>query len=471
MPTTSAGNAIAHIQPDPDHDIVLDKGVLSDAGAHDLRQAFGLVETQGATHLCVFFHGGLVSQEAGLKTAHQLVQTFEGGGAYPFFFIWKSGLLDAIKGLLRPPIEHPAFVAAANRAVKMVALKMTAALDTERSLKRLRLSARSLRETPMTLRQLAGVGKQFDRKWAKHGGAQLGVTAGELDQFVELVLDIEKGIAVRDRLFKSSQRAALRLGLAKVFQRLNSGHDHGLYTTVIEELLIAIGVGIVAAAIWKEMKNFIDWSFKDEPTAGGTEFLDLLCAYWRKRPQLRLTLIGHSAGAIYVQKFIEELDRRLQPATEPRVEVAYLAGAVSFARVYQGLGVFESRVSGLRAFGLKDSVEGGYWEFPGYDKSLLYFVSGVCDPDPNDDKALVGMRRYWSDAKPYKTPDIRAIADFIGEARKVLSPTDKKRPPPWGYRCGATRHGGFSLDAQMKVSMKVMLEGGVGVNHGGSFPH
>jgi hypothetical protein len=189
-------------------------------------------------------------------------------------------------------------------------------------------------------------------------------------------------------------------------------------------------------------------------------FLDLLCAYWKKQPQLQLTLIGHSAGAIYVQRFIEELDRRLQPPTAPCVEVIYLAAAVSFARMYQGLGVFERRVSALRLFGLKDKVESGYWEFPGYDKSLLYFVSGICDPDPNDDQALIGMRRYWSNAEPYKAPAIRAIADFILDARYVLSPTPSRQVPPPGYRCQAIKHGGFPEDKPMEGSMTFILERG-----------
>jgi hypothetical protein len=447
------------ITPDPLHDVVLDEGVISAPGAHDLREAFHLLESHGATHLCVFFHGGLVAEEAGLKTAHDLMETFTDGGAYPFFFIWRSGLFDAIDGILRPRVQHKAFIEAANRTVKTVALKITETLDTESTLKRVRLTAHSLREAPMTLEELAAFAERFDHAWTKHGGAQLGLTAGELDQLVDAILNVERGIATRGRVFKTTQRAALRLGLGRVFQRLNSGHDHGLYTTVIEELLIAIGVGNLAARIWKKMKDFVDRSFKDEATAGGTLFLDLLCAYWNTRPQLRLTLIGHSAGSIYVQRFIEALDQRPRSAEVPQVEAIFLAAAMSFERMYQGLGVFKRWVRGLRSFELKNTTEGGYWEFPGYNKSLLYFVSGVCEPDSNDDKALVGMRRYWSNTKPYKTPEIRTIADFIGDARTVLSPTDRARPPPPGYRCRATRHGGFPEDPEMKDSLRVMLEG------------
>jgi hypothetical protein len=73
---------------------------------------------------------------------------------------------------------------------------------------------------------------------------------------------------MRGQLFKTKQCAALRLGLGNGFQRFNSGHGHGRYTTVIEELQIAIGVQNLAVRIWKHMKDFIDWSFEAKATAG-----------------------------------------------------------------------------------------------------------------------------------------------------------------------------------------------------------
>ena len=136
MPTRNARNAVARIPPNPNYDIVLNEGVLSPPGINDLREAFRLLEAQGASHLCIFFHGGLVPEDAGLKTAHDLLKTFDDGGAYPFFFIWKSGLLDAIKGILKHPVEHKAFVAAANTAVKMVALKITTTIEGRPALER-----------------------------------------------------------------------------------------------------------------------------------------------------------------------------------------------------------------------------------------------------------------------------------------------------------------------------------------------
>jgi len=39
-------------------------------------------------------------------------------------------------------------------------------------------------------------------------------------------------------------------------------------------------------------------------------FSIILLSAWATNPNLRVTLIGHSAGAIYVQRFLEALDAR-----------------------------------------------------------------------------------------------------------------------------------------------------------------
>ena len=82
-------------------------------------------------------------------------------------------------------------------------------------------------------------------------------------------------------------------------------------------------------------------------------------------------------------------------------------------------------------------------EPPVYDKSLLYLVSSLCEDDPNADKPLVGMQRYWKDAPPYCDPEILAVTNFIGTERSVWSPTKSGAKP--GYRSHATHHGTFPV--------------------------
>ncbi|MFP3656610.1 hypothetical protein SB777_37475, partial [Burkholderia sp. SIMBA_052] len=66
--------------------------------------------------------------------------------------------------------------------------------------------------------------------------------------------------------------------------------------------------------------------------------------------QKHAELIGHSAGAIYVQRFIESLDARLAASSPRQVQVILLAAAIAFERMKAGLPALHRRVSGLRLF-------------------------------------------------------------------------------------------------------------------------
>ena len=175
------------------------------------------------------------------------------------------------------------------------------------------------------------------------------------------------------------------------------GHDHGIYTTVIEELFIALCIADWARTnVWEPMKKTIDDAFANHPKAGGTVFLEKLKDIWTKRPNLKVTLIAHSAGSIFIQRFIEAMDASFGPQPQ-KVEVITMAAAVSFERMWKGLAQLQKRVSAVRVFGLNAALEGGYWEvFPIYDKSLLFIVCSLCEGDPDADKPLFGMQRYWT---------------------------------------------------------------------------
>ena len=70
------------------HDIDLKEGKFEKTTAADIRRAFANLKEHGPSqHLCVFFHGGLVSEADGLKTADELLRNYTSSGAYPFF-IW-----------------------------------------------------------------------------------------------------------------------------------------------------------------------------------------------------------------------------------------------------------------------------------------------------------------------------------------------------------------------------------------------
>lgn len=443
---------------DPNHDIDLKGGKFDQTSAGQLHQAFANFLRSGSTRLCVFFHGGLVSRADGMKAAADLIKGYTDAGAYPFFFIWNSDLLTIIKEKFKHYEDDPAYVDAANLGVKTVARKIDEALAGSRA--HAGLPRRfAIPRARLDLQTLAKAAAPYDRAWARAVGPQLLVTQEELDAFEKALLRIGR---VRGRgrgLFSASRIRGARSVLGRVIQRLNSGHGHGLFTTVIEELYIAIGVADrIAKPLWDRMKVDIDTAFTNDPQAGGSAFLAELQRAWTQTPQLRLTLIGHSAGTIYVQRFIEALDATFGPQSHQTLEVITLAGAVSFERMGQGLPALQRRVSAIRVFGLNDYREGNYWEVPLiYNKSLLYIVCSLCEADPEADRPLLGMQRYWSGSRPYDQPYIKAITQLIG-SRTVWSPSSKTAPP--GYRSNADRHGGFPTEKLTNQSVCYTLANG-----------
>jgi len=456
MPTKSAGNAIAHIQPAPDHDIDLSGGQFHDTNPEQLTQAFAQFLQSGTSHLCVFFHGGLVGQQDGLKTAHALMKSFTDAGAYPFFFIWNSDLLTTLGELLKPHQEDPQFVTAANRGFAIVARKMAAALGQESLTQRAKV--RAPRGGAKSLKALSGEARPYDRAWARQDGAQLSISHKEMDEFVASIVAVPSALP-REQGFVTGKLRGRHNPLWRIIHRFNTGHDHGLYTTLVEELLIAAQFGGVGETIWGQMKKDVDSAFAFDASAGGSAFLDHLLSAWATNPNLRVTLIGHSAGAIYVQRFLEALDARAPNDRSRQVEVVTLAAALSFDRLNQRFDVWEKRVKALRVFGLSNPVEINYWEVPFvYDKSLLYLVSSLCEADPDADKPLLGMQRYWSGEPPYDQPALERVIDFIVSTRSVwsLTPDDAK----CGYRTQAIRHGGFPVDPETMESMAYILKQG-----------
>jgi hypothetical protein len=93
MPKKNSANADTF---DPLHDIDLVDGKLTKR--NNLKRAFDNFKTTKSVHLCVFFHGGLVSRAEGLKSAADLIQGYSRNNVYPFFFIWNSDLLTVLKG-------------------------------------------------------------------------------------------------------------------------------------------------------------------------------------------------------------------------------------------------------------------------------------------------------------------------------------------------------------------------------------
>src|ERR1700722_5473408 len=75
-----------------------------DAAFAKFEQKRNAARTEGGASpsFVLFFHGGLVSQDAILADATRLTGPYTAGGAgYPYFFVWRSGLGETIMDWVR----------------------------------------------------------------------------------------------------------------------------------------------------------------------------------------------------------------------------------------------------------------------------------------------------------------------------------------------------------------------------------
>ena len=456
----------------------------------------------------VHFHGGLVSSGTGFAVAERLTPTYEAAGATPVFFVWSSGVHEVVGGNLSEIFGEDIFQRLLSRVTSIALRKLgddtreTVGGDDLRAVEA-ELARRDTREEPFAdFRPEPGVGELTTEERRRF--------EAELDQDDELgrqlrtVLEarlpettesVEGGTVVRSRastqsLMSPDVLAALDPGvstqeglvstatlgkkavqaLAAVVRRFRADTDHGLYCTVVEELLRAFYLANAGGTVWHAMKRETRDTFADssEPR-GGRLFMDGLAALAAARPDVEVTLVGHSTGAVFIDNLLVDLAERKAAGTMPgsfRIKnVVFLAPAATFAHVAEAVRRWDDVAEGFRMFTMTDEAEIANHLVPRvYPRSLLYFVSGVVERGRSGRSGwapIVGQRRYYEKTWHDADDDIAAVAAFADPAalhhRVVWSPTDDGEPP--GFRSSARDHGTFDDDREVRASLQEIVRG------------
>jgi hypothetical protein len=282
--------------------------------------------------------------------------------------------------------------------------------------------------------------------------------------------------------------------IVNCFKRFQNQRDHGLPCTIVEEVLRALYMANFGSSIWEEMKRETEDAFgMDSSAFGGTAVIEELCALVKQKPEIRITLVGHSTGGVYIGNFLRHVDSALsaQGDTSTLFDIILMAPANTndfFLATYQ------DRISGIRIFQMNDPTEQQDHLMSRdvgpedssilgkiYPRSLLYLVSGVCEyfegqggsgPHVFDgqDMPLLGMDRFPSQplvfgSKTYVS--VQQVRDQFSVSPpppptkyvRVLSPTDPAAST--GYRSSAKKHGDFPRDAETIASLRECFQRGL----------
>jgi hypothetical protein len=453
------------------------------------------------------FHGGLVPERAGRAAARRLFDPYQAAGAYPVFFVWRSGLLEVVPGNLAEIVREDLFQRLLRKLLRFTVGKVrqsdgqraAGVLDTpdEMSVRR-ELGRRERDEEPYDqtepMPEVAPVSDAerarleaeiaedpaIQTELAAALAARTAVTGGARGGYFVPAKPSRMSPEVLDELAASDAgargvggaivlAAKVARALVRVVQRFRDGSDHGVYPTTVEELLRELYLAGLGAAAWQAIKKETRDTFAEPDPAhprGGSYLLGALARALRGQAESgqrlpELTLVGHSTGAVFIDHLLaavsEQRDRF--PAGFRFRNVVFLAPACTFDH-FAGTLAAADLIDRFRMFTMSDDSERADHLVPRvYPRSLLYLVAGALERDEQDRSAyrhIAGLARYV-DRPPDAGPGVAAVRRYLAAdpARLVLSPT----PPDalGGLRSSATKHGGFAEDALVLASVQAMV--------------
>jgi hypothetical protein len=234
----------------------------------------------------------------------------------------------------------------------------------------------------------------------------------------------------------SSAALLVRAGkiLTRVVRRFVKKRDHGVYVTVVEEILRELYIANVGGEVWQMMKKETADTFVDaNPKRGGQLFVRELRALLAAGHRPEITLVGHSTGAVFICNLLRHLEEMRQAPQHPippdfKIKnVIFLAPACDFELFAEALAKRWDLVESFRMFTMTDKNEINDTLVPVvYPRSLLYFVSGVVERDVGEggftsafDRPIVGMERYHKRADVYTDAPIATVRKFIHDGQNL----------------------------------------------------
>jgi len=468
----------------------------------DLDVLFQTFKESEKDTMILHFHGGLVNYDAGMEKAQRLFENYhDNADAYPVFFIWEAGPFEAIRNNLGEILNEKIF----NKFLKYLLRFMKAKFETDASKRSGVLHLDSQTEITAFLKQLQEGMVSLDKYDPDHldstdefSAAQIRQLENELKRDKSLAYEVSAVIeslksqneidseyeATRGMTGRASVRTLMSpslfsdiraaspdvqkrsfLTVAKIFKllvtvakRVNERYvnrrHHGFYVTVVEEILREFYIDNLGKLLWDLMKNDTADTFKQGTTYAGT-------AFFKGLQQLsdddslpkRIVLVGHSTGAVFICNLLKHADEQGLPS-DITFDLALLAPACTFEFFDKTIANHSNRIDHYRMFSMNDTLEKEDALVPMiYPSSLLYFISGLLEGE--DDKPLLGMKRFFETVPPFNKNDFPEIA------RSKVFLSSKKDSKVWsiinngkGKASKATSHGGKKGFDSEKVTLE-----------------
>lgn len=496
---------------DRDHVVHSRAGKLGAEGVSTLADLQRILLAASAANdpagLAIHFHGGLVKKSSAQEIATRLAPAYAAAGAYPLFYIWESGLIETLRNNLGDIAKDSVFQELVKKATEWVLKQMGSDVVTRGSgaavnTDKLREEfddwfAGTAAEPPVTLGAprstsyktraavpdeddlAASIEAELDNDerfqavmaglYVASGRGTQATTRGGAPAAAQVDALVDR--KALDEMFPQTAPGQTRGVLAwfkiakfvakiviSVVKRHMSDRDHGGYATIVEEVLRAAYLDKVGEVIWRSMKKDTADAFGPDANCVGTAALKQLAELAAAGKNFtKITLIGHSTGAIYINHWLDRAATALPGVAFDVILLAPANRCDDFAAI---LAKRPGSVRNFRMFAMKDEVEQQDRLVPIiYPRSLLYLVSGVLEGEA--DVPIMGMQRFVNLKETFgqgKFPGVHGVRDWFGKMANRTVWSMDERVSGLGSKAG--KHGEFDNEESTIASVQWILQNG-----------
>ncbi len=433
--------------------------------------------------IVIHFHGGLIKEKKGIEIAERLAGEYQ--GAHPVTIVWETGPIETIKDnitsihktelfscLLKWALKKASKYFQADVGKGATSLDSLSDLDIEQELKKERpfdgYEGAQRNNSRGGHRAFSDADLEFLQEEIE---AEFEEEISPFDPKVEKLLLSEKinqesgdsGVGAKGLTSAKLIKDLAQISVA-VIRRFVNGSHHGLYPTVVEEILQKYYLADLGDWIWSGMKLAAKemWLPNNSLTGinqhAGTYLVEKL-AELQQQTGVKIDLVGHSAGSIAICEMFKAINNR---GTGLKIRnVVFLAPAVRYDLFSEEIVSKPDRYESFYMYTMSDKYECDDSLVPYvYTRSLLYFISGALEA--SDDVPIAGMERYLVQTEKYNSPDFVAVREFMQQPNRLILSNSQVLSPDSSlpYITTSEKHGDFDNDSETLKSINHLISQG-----------
>ncbi|MDI5950386.1 hypothetical protein [Flavobacterium yafengii] len=445
------------------------------------------IKNNGIKKLLLHFHGGLISENMGMKSAETFCNNFvDSKDTHVVSIVWETGFLEALPETFKRILQTDELL---RRLIAKVVKLLGAKLGVDLTILDNRILPHSI-ENYANLIQSSTINLSEDdlvkafREYKRNIESELELQNIIYNELQEISEDEDLTEDDFNRIYKDDSENEAKFINPKILWytakiakrciiRFLNKRDHGVWPTIIEEACREIYLDDFGIEIWNVMKFQAEdmWVPNDRATGlnqfAGRYLLDKLVQNF-SNTDLEIHVVAHIAGAVAARKWVATIKSDNKYKSFKFKNLIFLAPACRCDLFKDTVMKHQETFDNFRMFTMDDEYErtDNLIPFPVlgllYTRSLLYLISGILEgKNANEaDAFILGLHRHIRKNHPYSKESIlNEISDFLmlpqnNVNRLILSKSTEIE----GRKSTAVKHGGFAKDIEIVNSIKYMLQ-------------